>query len=256
MADQLVALGLVFVCAVVFAVSGIRQRRKAEDATVVEDTMVVPVFRAFSDVVGRVAEEGRTIHVSLGSGDILEERGMVSVAALQGISALTALSAAYDTPPIITTGNPTLYLLAENQIRDAYARLGSPDNYRFGTVRYVAPTPIVYAAAAATLASDESLGANINLGSFDQEVSLLTHAAVTNKVTLLGGAASPTGAAALYPVLGPNQVAIGEELFSGGAETTRRSAFWAGLTTQDILRWLVIAGIVAAAGASLLGLGG
>ena len=250
MAGELIALGLVLIGAVSLAVGGIRLRRKAQDAT------VVPVFKALADEVGRVAEEGRAIHVALGSGGILGEQGMVSVAALQGLSALTELSATYDSPPFITTGDPTLYLLAENQARDGYARLGSPENYRSGTVRYVAPTPIVYAAMAATLASDEPLGTSINLGSFDQEVSLLTHAAMVNNVTLYGGAASPTGAAALYPDLEPNHLAIGEELFAGGAEATKRSAFWAGLAAQDILRWLVIVGLLVAAGASLLGLGG
>ncbi|MBN1249790.1 MAG: hypothetical protein JXC32_19155 [Anaerolineae bacterium] len=254
MADQLIALGLALIGAIALAACGIRQRRKIQEATPVGTG--VPMFRAFSDEVGRVAEEGRSIHVALGSGDILGEQGMVSIAALQGLTALTELSAAYDTPPLITAGNPTLYLLAENQARGAYARLGSSESYRFGTVRYVAPSPIVYAAMAATLAADESLGTNINLGSFDQEVSLLTHAATVNNVALFGGAASPTGAAALYPELGPTHMAIGEELFAGGAEVTKRSAFWAGLATQDIMRWLVILGMLVAAGASLLGLGG
>jgi hypothetical protein len=250
MMGQLISLGLVLIAAVALVVFGIRWRRNNQDTT------VVPVYRAFADEVGRVAEEGRAIHVALGSGNILGEQGMVSIAALQGLTALTELSAAYDSPATITAGDPTLYLLAENQVRDAYARLGNPDNYRFGTVRFVAPSPVVYAAMAATHASDESLGTNIAIGSFGQEISLLTHAARANDVTLYGGAASPQGAAALYPELGREQVAIGEELFAGGAEATKRSAFWAGLATQDVLRWLVIVGMLAAAGASLLGLGG
>lgn len=250
MANQMIALGLALIGAVALAVTGIYQRRKTHGET------IVPLFKAFPNEVGRVAEEGRAIHVALGSGGILGEQSMVSVAALQGLSGLTELSAAYDTPPTVTTGDPTLYLLAENQVRDGYARLGSAESYRFGTVRFVAPSPVAYAAMAATVTSDESLGASINLGSFDQEISLLAHAAVVKNVALYGGAASPQGAAALYPILRDDHIAIGEELFSGGAEATGRSGFWAGLATQDILRWLVIAGIVAVAVASLLGLGG
>ncbi len=250
MANQLIALGLAFIGAIALAVAGIYQRRKTHDET------IVPLFKALPNEVGRVAEEGRAIHVALGSGGILGEQGMVSVAALQGLSALTELSATYDTPPFVTAGDPTLYLLAENQVRDGYARLGNAESYRFGAVQYVAPSPIAYAAMAATLTSDQSLGASINLGCFDQEISLLTHAAEARNVTLYGGTASLQGAAALYPTLGVNHMAIGEELFSGGAEATGRSGFWAGLVTQDILRWLVIAGILVVTAASLLGLGG
>jgi hypothetical protein len=49
---------------------------------------------------------------------------------------------------------------------------------------------------------------------------------------------------------------MGEEIFAGGAEVTGRSVFGGSLWAQNILRWLVIAGIVVAAAVSLLGLGG
>jgi hypothetical protein len=244
------SLGLIAISALALAITSLQRDRRARAAN---ERSVPPLFHAFSDEVGRVAEEGTSIHVALGNGGLLSEESMVSVAALQGIRGLTELSAAYDTPPIITTGDPTLYVLADNQIRETHMQQGSIDHYRASSVRFVAPTPTLYAAAAATLCYDERIGTNVSLGSFGPEVSLITHAAASKHIRGYGGATSAPGVAALYPELEEDDLVIGEELFAGGAGTGTRPYDWAGLKAQDLLRWLVIAGIVIVAALSLLG---
>jgi len=251
MSPQLLALALVLIGAIALSFFGLGgRRRKPKDVT------VAPAFSNLANEVGRVAEEGASVHVALGNGSVLQEEGLASIAALQGLVALTELSAAYDTPPLVTTSDPGTLLIAENQLRDAYAKLGNLRNYRSGMVRYTAPDPVLYAAMAATLSSDEPVGTSIVLGAYDQEVSLLTHAARNKGAKLYGGATTPAGVAALYTDIADDQLAVGEKLFAGGAEVSERSAFWASLGAEDLLRWLVVAGIVVAAGASLLGLGG
>jgi hypothetical protein len=263
MISQLAALGLVLIGAVALSVYGMRQQRgrrgpQATDAQgraldqeagellqpgSASPLHVQPVFSAFTDEVGRVAEQGVAIHVALGSGGLLSEQGMVSVAALQSLDALVALSVAYDTPPFVTTGDATLYLLADTRVRAAYGRLGNLRSYRPTAVQFTAPSPLLYAAQAATLAADQRLGTNINLGAFDQEVTLLTDAALRKNVKVYAGATSAQGLAALYPDIDQDRLVMGEELFAGGAEVTRRSAFWASLYAENLLRWLVIAAI-------------
>jgi Domain of unknown function (DUF6754) len=251
MSSQLAALALALIGAIALSIHGIRQprrKRKGIDR--------VPAFGQLADEVGRVAEEGATIHVALGKGSILDEQGLTSIAALQGLHALTELAAAYDTPPFITTGDPMLFLLANNQLHDAYARLGNLRNYKSGLVRYTAPSPMLYAAMAATLSFDEPVNTSIVLGGFDQEASLLTDSAMRKGGKLFGGATSAVGIAALYSDIGEDRLIIGEEMFAGGAEVSDRSAFRASLRAEDLLRWLVVAGILVTTGASLLGLGG
>ena len=92
----------------------------------------MPAFSSLANEVGRVAEEGATIHVALGNGSVLQEEGIASIASLQGLVALTDLAAAYDTPPFITTSDPGTLLIAENQMRDAYAKLGQPAQLPLG----------------------------------------------------------------------------------------------------------------------------
>lgn len=234
---QLITLGFVIVGAVALALYAIRYRKNPPE------TREFPVFSTLSDEVGRVAEEGASIHIALGKGSLISEDAMTSVAALQSLRALLDLSAAYDTPPTITTGDATLYVLANDWMRRAYARIGNAKLYRPNFVQFVAPTPVTYAAMATTQLLDGGIGSNIILGVIDQEASLLIEGAGRRNVHSLGGTTSLPGLGALYPALAPEHLVMGEEIFAGGAEVIQRPPYWASLWAQDILRWLVIAGI-------------
>lgn len=247
---QIIALGVVLVGVIAFALYGMRYRSQAPAMR------TFPVFRALSDEVGRVAEEGAAIHIALGNGSLIGDTAMTSVAALQGLNALIDLAAVYDTPPLITTGDPTLYLLASDWMRRAYVRIGSADLYQPAAVQFTAASPTAYAAMAATYLHEGGIGSNIVLGAFTQEASLLLSAAERCHIHSSGGATAPEGLGALYPALGAAQLAIGEDMFAGGAEVQPRSSALASLGAQDVLRWLVILGILGAALISLAGSGG
>lgn len=251
MIAQLAGLGVALIGVLALAIYGIGQRRSRSRQLSAE-----PAFRRLANEVGRVAEEGATIHVALGSGDFLGEQGIVGIAALQGLTGLMDLAAAYDTPPIVTAGDPILYLVADHQLRDAYARLGNVQNYRPASVRYLPASPVLYTAMAATHTFDEPVGTQINLGSFGAEASLLTDAALRRRAKVLGGTVSAEGIAAMLPAVATDQLIVGEKLFAGGAETVGKPAFWASLSAEDVLRWLMIGGILIAAVASILGIGG
>lgn len=247
---QVMALGLVLVAVIAFAIYGMRYRNQSPP------TRPVPVFHSLADEVGRVAEEGASIHVALGNGSIVGDDAMTSVAALQGLSGLLDLSAVYDTPPLITTSDPTLYLLASDWMRRAYTRLGSADLFKSAAVQFTAPSPITYAAMAATYLSDGGIGSNVVLGAFTQEATLLTTAAERRGIHSCGGTTSPQGLGALYPALDQEQLVMGEDMFAGGVAVLQRSSALASLAAQDVLRWLVIIGILGTALISLAGLGG
>ncbi len=244
------AMGIIFVGVVSLAIYGMRYRETPPK------TRDFPVFHDLSNEVGRVAEEGNAIHIALGSGSLTQEDAMTSVAALQGLSALLDLAATYDTPPHITVADPTLYLLAGDWMRRSYARLGDATLYRSLMVQFVAPTPVTYAAMAATSLFDEPVGSNIILGKFDQEVAFLNDAVLRRGVHSVGGSTSLAGIGAMYPVLPDSKLAIGEDIFAGGTEVIRRSPYWASSLSQDVLRGLLIVGILLAAILSLLGKGG
>lgn len=249
MVDQIIALGVIMIGAIAFAIRGLRHR----DRTAPRPS-VSPFFDDLSGEVGRAAEAGASIHVGLGHGGLLGQDGMTSIAALQGLSSLIDLSAAYDTPPYITTGDPTLYLLADHRMRRAYARLGNVGRYRPEFVHFSAHTPLLYAAMAGTLLHDHPVDTNIMIGSFGQEISLLDESGRRRHAKSLGGTTTLEGSAALYPTLPENRQLIGEFLFAGGVAVTDRPSFHAGLWAQNMLRWLVIFALIGTAILSLLGL--
>lgn len=245
------ALGVFLIAAVALVVVGIRHRH-----FVARHLRDFPVFRALPGEVGRAAEEGALIHITLGSGALGGKDAMTSLAALETLAALFDLAAAYDTPPIITTGDPTLYVLADDWMRRAYARLGNAERYRPTLVQFAGATPVTYAAMAATYLSEKGIGTNMILGAFGQEVSLLADAVARRGTRVIGGTVSPEGLAPLFTALGPTQLVVGEDFFAGGAEGTQLPIFWASLGTQDFLRWLLVLGMVATAVYSILGWGG
>jgi len=239
---QLIALSFALIGGVALSVYGIMSKSvsKRKEAA---GTRHVSAFQVLSNEVGRVAEEGTAIHIALGNGGITSDNALTSIAALQGLSTLIDLAAAYDTPPFITTGDPTLYLLADNRLRKAYARLGNLALYRSNHVQFAAATAAGYAAMAGQQLSINKTGTNIMLGAYDQEISLVLDAAEHQRIKSFGGSTSPQGLAALYPSLGADALIVGEQLFEGAGDA-HHSAFDGSLWAQDILRWLVIAGIV------------
>jgi hypothetical protein len=249
MLDQLIALGVVVIGAIAFAIHGLRNRDRPSPRP-----SVSPFFKDLTGEVGRAAEAGASIHVGLGHGGLTGPEGMTTVAALQGLSSLIDLSAAYDTPPYITTGDPTTYLLADHRMRRAYARLGNAGRYRPEFVHFSAHDPLLYAAMTSALLHDRPIDTNIMMGSYGQEISLLGEAAQRRGIKSLGGTTTLEGSAALYPVLPDDRQLIGESLFAGGAAVTDRTSFDAGLRAQNVLRWLVVVTLVATAILSLLGL--
>lgn len=246
MAEQIIALAFVLIGATMLAIYGLRYRDTPPE------TRDYPLFHALSDEVGRVAEEGKTIHIALGNGGLASSDALTSVAAIQSLTALFNLSAAYDAPPLITTSDPTLYLLAGDWMRRAYARIGNAARYRPLFVQFVAPTPTTYAAMAGTYFYDGGISSNIMLGTFEQEVSLLAEATQRRRIHSMGGTTSLEGISALYPLLPADEFVMGEELFAGGAEVIQRSPYWASLSAHDALRWLTIAGMVVAAILSII----
>ncbi len=247
----LAAFGFIIVGVVVFGICGILYARNRLPAL-----RRFPVFTSFPDKVGRVAEEGKIIHIALGKGGLLGNDGLASIVALQSLQSLMDLAAAYDTPPLLTTSDPTLYLLARDWMHSAYVRIGNAGQYRPFFVQFAAATPAAYAAMATTYLFDGSIGSNVMMGAFDQEVSLIAEAAQRQGIESAGGTISMPGLSALYPVLEDEDMVMGEDLFAGPIVSSSHSVYPVSLYAQNALRWSIIIIIIVLAVLSFLGLGG
>ena len=195
--------------------------------------------------MGYAAESGGALHIALGSGGLNGEDAVTSLAGLQVVEALADAAVSYPAPPIVTVGDSTLLPLAQDILRRAYERHGSPELYDPGSVRFIAPSPTAYAAGAAHVVAAENVTANTMNGAFGAEVSLIANAGTRRGLAQLAAAANPTALGALYPVI--DRLAIGEELYAAGAQIARERRYTASLLVQDILRIILVLIILGAA---------
>jgi hypothetical protein len=208
---------------------------------------------AFQDLPGEIgyaAEGGGTIHIALGNGGLSGDDAVTSLAALQALEVLADTAVLYNAPPVVTVGDPTLLSLAQDIMRRAYERHGLLERYDPARVRFIAPSPIAYAAGAANVAAAEGVTTNVMIGAFGAEVSLIADAGARRDLPQLAAVASPEAIGALYPAT--DRLAAGEELYTAGAQLSRERRYLASLMAEDILRVLLALTILGAAALALV----
>jgi len=204
---------------------------------------------AFQDLIaetGYAAESGGAVHIALGSGTVYGEDAMTSLAGLQVVDALADAAISYGAPPVITVGDPTLLPLAQDMLRRAYERNGLADSYNPARVRFIASSPVGYAAGAANVVAGENITANMMTGAFGAEVSLVSDASARRGLSQLAAVASPGAIAALYPAT--DRLAAGEDLYSAGAQMTKDRVRMVSLVAQDVLRAVLVLAILGMTG--------
>ena len=211
----------------------------------------IPSIQALAPQLKRAAESGEPLHIALGSGPLGGTSTVSSVAAVQLLEGLVDAAVSYDVPPIVTVGDPTLVPLAQDALRRAYERNRVPEFYDPSKVRFVAPSSLVYGAGAIPVGSPEKVTANVVVGTFGSEASLLADFSDqkgTPKTVVVDGLQA---IGALYP--STRRMAIGEELYAVGAQLTDEKRFATSLVAQDILRGLLVLAIVLGAVVALIG---
>lgn len=195
-------------------------------------------FDRLSPELGRAAESGASLHFTIGSGALGGDRTLSSLAAVEILEGLADAIVAYGQPPVVTVGEPTLLPLAEDALRRAYARRGIPEQYDPAAVRFIAAERATYAIGTADVSAHERVWGNAVIGSFDEEVSLITHAGEGRGIPQIAATDRVRALGALYPV--DTLLAVGEELYAGPAQVTGLPRHLSSLRVQDVLRLLLV----------------
>ena len=235
------AILILLFAAVTLSIASLVLRRRRPASTL----RPLPVFEQLRGEVARAAETGRAIHIALGQGGLAGENSLTTVAAWEVIDSLADEAVGHRVPLVISVGDATLVPLAQDALRRAFERRGVPELYNPTWVRYIASSPFAYAGGAATLAADETVTANVMVGAFGAEVTLVADAGSRRDLPLPAGAVSPEALGALYPAT--EHLAIGEELFASGAAIGSSPGRSAGLVTQDVLRVVLSVAVLAIA---------
>lgn len=209
----------------------------------------IQAFGRLRQAIGLAVESGSRLHFSLGRGNILSPRSAVAFVGLSILDRIAHSTAASDRPPVATSGDSTLAILSQETLHGASKFMGADYDPLLGQLTGL--TPYSYAAGAASLIHDKAIGANLLLGSFGNEVALITEAGDRTKGLTLAGTDNLSGQAVLYATA--QEPLIGEETYAGGAYLGAGGMHSASLIAQDILRWVIILALVVGAVLKLAG---
>jgi hypothetical protein len=232
MSGFLVELVIIAVSLVLLLVVGLWKRRSPSPLR------EIPAMKRLYRAIGLSVEDGTRLHISLGHGGLLDARAgsaLAGLAILRGIAEKTSVS---DRPAVASAGNASLGLLTQDTIQAGYQAAGVDELYTPTTGRVTGLSPWGYAAGAMHITSNENVSANILMGHFGPEVSLLADASDRENVVVIGASDNLAGQSVLFA--SSQDALIGEELFAAGAYIGTGAAHAASLTVQDILRWLII----------------
>lgn len=222
----------------------------------------IAAYAALRGLFARSAEAGQPVHLSLGTSGIGDHYTADTAAALNVLEYLAERGAISAAPPLVTLAHPTTLPVAQDVMRRVYRQFGTPEEYDPTRARLLAPDPhnfsgarsdaFGYAVAAMRLLTQQKLAANVMVGRFGDEFLLMGEAGTQRALPQIGGTSAPevlpfVQATMTHPL-------IGEEIYAAGAYLSDKPAHLGGLLAQDILRGLLVAGIVGAVILRTLGL--
>jgi hypothetical protein len=211
----------------------------------------INAFTRLQHAARLVVEDGTRLHFALGNGNILTPEGASALAGLILMRRLGEISSLSDLPSIATTGNGVLNLLAQDTLRAAHDSVGVEQTFDMNNVRLTGFTPMSYAAGIMPAIRAENISSNVMIGNFGPEVGLVAEAAERQNASMIGASDSLTAQAVLFATSA--EMLVGEELFAAGAYAKSSPFHAASLLLQDILRWLIILGLLAGAVLKLAG---
>lgn len=203
----------------------------------------IPAYSAVPMVVGEAIEANRPVHVSFGSAGLGGATTPLTLASAELFYQTAQRAAIGGVAPILTVSDPTAIPLGQDMLRRAYQSRNLLNRYRRGSVRWypAGPRSLAFAAALTATMSDDRASANILVGSFGPELALVAEASTRRGRTVIATSDQLQGQAAAYAL--SDYPLIGEEVFVAGAYLGESPSHIAGVVTQDVLRWLLVAAI-------------
>jgi hypothetical protein len=202
----------------------------------------IPAFSRLRQAIFLAVEDGSRLHVSLGKASLFSGQNASGLVGLSVLDRIAQLSSISDRPPMATSGDGGFAVLSQDTLRAAYRGGNASDAFNPDRGRLSGATPLSYTAGTLPVIWDENVSANILMGNFGPEVALLADAAQKKNGYLLASSDSLPAQAVLYAT--GSEPLIGEELFAGGAYLQTNPSHAASLRAQDVLRWLVVVGML------------
>ncbi|MEA5077179.1 MAG: DUF6754 domain-containing protein [Anaerolineaceae bacterium] len=245
--ESMVGLGFVILATLLVVMLTLRQRRSGK----------TPVFRRiaainrFKRAASLSVEEGTRIHVSLGNASLTHPVSASAFVSLEALHHIGAMSSSSDEPPIASSGDGALALLSQDILHQVARETNNLDLYNSDHGQLAGISPLSNVAGALQIIDDPSVKTNVLIGNFGAEAGLLSTASEERgSITLAASDSLPAQAVFFATTEKP---LIGEELFALPAYLQADAVHCASLTTQDMLRGLVVLIILGGAILKILG---
>jgi hypothetical protein len=214
-----------------------------------DDVQLRPLggYQSLQKQIGLAVETGRHLHITPGRASLAGQGSPTSLAGLSILEYFADEACKNDVPPIITTGDGSLTIGAQDTLRGAYLGADRINDYDASLVRFQAAesNPFAYAAGVTDELRDQTISSNIMVGRFGSEAAIITEAADRMSFQQILGSDDPLALGVMAPFT--EYLLIGEELFAVPAYLQRKPVQLASLQLQDSLRILVCAGVFLAA---------
>ncbi len=212
----------------------------------------IQAFTHLRRQVDLAVEAGKRLHISLGRGTINDLQGGAAFIGLTILDRCARAASNSDRPPVTTSGDGVITILSQDTLQSTYRSLATEERYDPTSARLTGLVPMAYAAGAMPAIQDEQVSANILTGHFGTEVALLTEAGERSRSLTVAGSDSISAQAVLFATA--DEPLLGEEMYASGAYLGEGEVYKASLLMQDILRWVIVAGIVLGTIIKLLGI--
>lgn len=203
----------------------------------------IPGLQAIEEAVGRSTEMARPLLYTPGwGGDIQRPTTIASLNILANVAQITAR---YDCPLVFPTHDPVIQSVAQEVVKESYARAGFPDRFDPDSIRYVSSSQFGYAAAVDGLISRLKPASVFLLGTFEAESLILAETGNTVGAIQIAGTDSTIQLS--FFIVACDYTLIGEELFAASGYLSGDPSILASVRAQDILKVIIAALLIVAA---------
>jgi hypothetical protein len=192
---------------------------------------------AVEEAIGRATEMARPLLYTPGWGGDIQRP--TTIASLNILSYVASKTADYDCQLIYPTHDPVIMAVAQDVVREAYARAGQPERYVADDIQYVSSSQFGYAAAVDGLISREKPASIFLLGTFEAESLIL--AETGNSVGAIQIAGTDSTIQLSFFIVACDYTLIGEELFAASGYLSGDKSILASVQAQDMMKILIAA---------------
>lgn len=212
----------------------------------------IPAFSRLRRGIGLSVEAGQRLHISLGRGGVSGLSGGSTLLGLALLARIARVASISDRPPVATSGESVQAILSQDTLKSAFRSVNAEAQYNPDAGLLTGVTPFSYAAGALPTIFDQDVSVNALTGSFGAEAALIADAAERSGSISMGGSENLAAQAVLFAAT--QEPLVGEELYGAGAYIQAGPMHTASIRAQDILRWVVIGGILIGALLKLVGI--